>query len=395
MPTDCLVFLSGKRTPFGANGGSLKDTSATDLALVAAKAALEQSKVPADAIDHVIFGSLVTTSGESIYLPRHVGLKAGIPQGVPALGVNRLCGTGFQAIIEAWHQMLAGDTKIALVGGVENMSQAPYIVGKARWGLRMGNQPMTDLLIDSLYDTYPQMPMAITAENLAESHQISREQSDEFALRSQRLTQGALKASRFADELAPVTVQGKKGSTEISNDEHPRSDASKESLGKLKAVFKKDGVVTAGNASGIVDGAAALVVSTESEAKRRNLEPLGRLVAYGISGCDPKIMGIGPVPAARQALQRAKLTLDQMDLIEVNEAFAPQTLAVAKDLRIPLEKLNVDGGAIAIGHPLAASGARITMHLLYELRRRKKRYGLGSACIGGGQGIALVIEAFH
>ncbi|HUP57353.1 MAG TPA: acetyl-CoA C-acetyltransferase [Bdellovibrionota bacterium] len=395
MPTDSLVFLSGKRTPFGANGGSLKDTSATDLALVAAKAALEQSKVPADAIDHVIFGSLVTTSGESIYLPRHVGLKAGIPQGVPALGVNRLCGTGFQAIIEAWHQMLAGDTKIALVGGVENMSQAPYIVGKARWGLRMGNQPMTDLLIDSLYDTYPQMPMAITAENLAESHQISREQSDDFALRSQRLTQEALKANRFADELAPVTVQDRKGSIEIAKDEHPRADASKESLGKLKAVFKKDGVVTAGNASGIVDGAAALVVSTESEAKRRNLQPLGRLVAYGISGCDPKIMGIGPVPAARQALQRAKLTLDQMDLIEVNEAFAPQTLAVAKDLRIPLEKLNVDGGAIAIGHPLAASGARITMHLLYELRRRKKRYGLGSACIGGGQGIALVIEAFH
>jgi acetyl-CoA acyltransferase 2 len=270
------------------------------------------------------------------------------------------------------------------------------VLKNARWGFRMGNQPVTDLLIESLHDNYVGMPMAITAENLADSHKISREQADRFALRSQTLYKEARSAGRFKDEIAPVALVDKKGNTtHFSEDEHPRPETTAETLAKLKTVFKKDGVVTAGNASGIVDGAAALVVGEESEVKKRNLSPLGRLVAYGISGCDPKIMGIGPVPAAKKALAQAGMKLDQMDLVEVNEAFAPQALAVACELGIPDEKFNVNGGAIAVGHPLAASGARITLHLLYELKRRKKRFALGSACIGGGQGIALIIEAFH
>jgi acetyl-CoA acyltransferase 2 len=392
---ETLVFLSGKRTPFGSNGGSLKDVSPTDLAIGAGRAALEQSGVAPAEIDHVILGNVLHSAPDSIYTPRHVGLKLGVPVEVPALGVNRLCGSGFQAIIEASQQMQAGDTKIALVGGVENMSMSPYVVRGARWGLRMGHAPMSDTMFESLFDTFVNAPMAITAENLAVKYSISREQSDALALRSQQLAAQAQAAGRFRDEIAPFTVTDRKGNpTAIERDEHPKPDTTPEILAKLKAVFKKDGVVTAGNASGIVDGAALLVVATESEARRRGAKPLGRLVSYGIKGCDPAIMGIGPAPAAREALKRAGMTLEQMDLIEVNEAFAPQAAAVEKELGFPRDKLNVNGGAIAIGHPLAASGARITMALMYELKRRGKRYGLGSACIGGGQGIAVVLEAF-
>jgi acetyl-CoA C-acetyltransferase/acetyl-CoA acyltransferase 2 len=370
-----LVFLSGKRTPFGSNGGSLKDAHPTDLGLSSAKAALLQSKVsPAD-IDHVIFGNLLYSQGDTIYIPRHIGLRAGVPDSVPALGINRLCGTGFQVIVETYQQMLAGDTKIALVGGVENMSMAPYMLSSVRFGAKMGNQKLTDVLMEGLYDTYAQAPMAITAENLSEKYKIPREECDRFALSSQKKYAAALAAGKFSDEIAPYAVQDRKGNTvNMDKDEHPRPESTPEVLAKLKPVFKKDGVVTAGNASGIVDGAASLVVATEAEARARKLEPLGRLIAYGVAGCDPKIMGIGPAPAARIALKKASMTLQQMDLIEVNEAFAAQTLAV--------------------GHPLAASGARITLSALYELRRRKKRLALVSACIGGGQGIALVIEAF-
>ena len=390
-----LVFLAAKRTPFGANGGLFRDVPAVELGLLAANAAIAQSRVAPSDFDHVIFGSVLYSSGDSIYIPRHVGLRAGIPEAVPALGINRLCGTGFQTVVEAYQQMCAGDTKIALVGGVENMSQAPFLIRSVRWGAKMGHQPITDIMMESLYDVYAGAPMAITAENLAEKYRISREDSDRFALRSQtRYEQGFL-AGEYASEIVPYETQDRKGNAvRLDRDEHSKPATTLEGLGKLKPLFKKDGVVTAGNASGIVDGAAVLVVATEEEAKIRGLTPLGRLVSYGVSGCDPKIMGIGPAPASRQALARAGLKISDMDLIEVNEAFAPQALAVQKELEIPDDVFNVDGGAVALGHPLAASGTRIVAHLLYGLRRRKKRFGLGAACIGGGQGIALVVEAY-
>jgi acetyl-CoA acetyltransferase family protein len=290
--------------------------------------------------------------------------------------------------------MLAGDTKTAVVGGVENMSMSPYAIRGARWGLRMGHAPLSDVLMESLEDSFVKLPMAMTAENLGEKYGIHREQVDAFALRSQQFCQEAAQNGKFQEEIVPFVVKDRKGNAvTLHQDEHPKKDTTLAKLQSLKALFKKEGLVTAGNASGIVDGAAALVVSTASEAARRKLKPLGRLVAYGISGCDPRMMGIGPVAASQQALQRAGLTLDQMDLIEVNEAFAAQTLAVVEELRIPMDKLNVNGGAIAIGHPLAASGARIIQTMLYELRRRQKRYALGSACIGGGQGIAVIVES--
>ncbi|MBC7691430.1 MAG: acetyl-CoA C-acetyltransferase [Methylotenera sp.] len=390
-----LVFLAGKRTPFGSNGGSLKDVNPTQLGVAASRAALEQAGVSPEQIDHVIFGNVLHSAPDSIFTPRHIGLHLGIPQNVPALGINRLCGSGFQTIIEAYHQMLAGDTQVALVGGVENMSMTPYALRGARWGMKMGHQQVVDVLVESLTDSYCQAPMAITAENLAEQYKVSREESDVFSLRSQRLCKEATAEGRFRSEITPFAIKDKKGNeTLLTADEHPRPETTAEGLAKLKPLFKKDGIVTAGAASGVVDGAAALVVSTEERAKKEGWKPLGRMVSYGIVGCDPKIMGIGPAPASRIALQRAGLTLDQMDLIEVNEAFAPQALAVQRELKIPLEKFNLSGGAIAIGHPLAASGTRIVQNLLYELKRRGKRYGLGTACIGGGQGIAIILEAY-
>lgn len=390
-----LVFLAAKRTPFGANGGALKDVHPVDLCVTPAREAMTQAGVRPDEVDHVILGNVLLGPKDAIYTPRHVGLKSGLPVGVPALGINRLCGSGFQVIVEAAQQFATGDSQIALVGGVENMSLAPYVLHGARWGLRMGNAPFSDMLIDGLTDSYVGMPMAITAENLAERYQISRQQSDVFSLKSQAHAAAAQNAGYFKSEIVPFTIKDRKGNaTRMDADEHPRPETTLETLSKLKPVFKKDGVVTAGSASGIVDGAAMLVVATESVAQKRGAKPLGRLVAWGIQGCDPSVMGIGPVPAAQQALARAGMSIGQMDLVEVNEAFAPQALSVQKELGIPDEVFNVNGGAIAIGHPLGASGARITTHLLYELRRRGKRYGLGSACIGGGQGIALVLEAF-
>lgn len=394
MKAQTLVFLSGKRTAFGAYGGILKDISPIDLGVAASKAALEQANVSPAQIDHVIFGSVLSSAPEAIYVPRHIGLKLEIPHAVPALGVNRLCGTGFQVIVEAFQQMLAGDTEVALVGGVENMSMTPYVIRGARWGLRMGHTQTIDMMTESLTDNYIQAPMAITAENLSEQYKISREEVDAYALLSQQRCAEAVKSGRFNDEIAPYSIKDRKGNVvAFAQDEHPKPETTKESLGKLKAIFKKDGVVTAGNASGIVDGAAAMVVATEERATKEGWKPMGRLISYGISGCDPNVMGIGPVSAIRQALARAMLTLDQIDLIEVNEAFSAQYLAVEKELGLNRAKTNVNGGAIAIGHPLAASGTRIVQTLLYELHRQGKRYGIGSACIGGGQGIALIVEA--
>lgn len=392
---ETLVFVGAKRTPFGSNGGSLKDVSPTSLGVHSAKAALAQSGVRPDQIEHVIYGNVLHSAPDSIYSPRHIGLHAGVPIEVPALGLNRLCGSGFQSIVEAYQQMAAGDTQVALVGGIENMSMSPYAVRGARWGLRMGNHEIVDTMVEALSDRYAGAPMAITAENLAEKYEISREDSDTFALRSQRLAKSALDAGGFRDEIAPFPIKDKKGNiVEFAQDEHPRPQTDAAALAKLKPIFKKDGIVTAGVSSGIVDGACSLVVATESRAKKEGWKALGRMVSYGIVGCEPKIMGIGPAGASRQALDRAGMKLSDMDLIEVNEAFAPQTIAVERELGIDREKLNVDGGAIAIGHPLAASGSRIVTHLLYALKRRGKRYGLGTACIGGGQGIAIIVEAF-
>ncbi len=389
-----LVILSAKRTPFGTFGGNLKDVNPSELGAVSAKAAIAQAGVDPKEIQHVVIGTVLQSTADAIYVARHIGLKSGIPIEVPALAVNRLCGSGFQVLIEAQHQMLAGDTELALVGGVENMSLTPYVLRGVRFGTKMGHSQVEDYLFAALTDSYTGTPMAITAENLGEKYAITRAQADEHALLSQTRTKAAAEKGYFTEEIAPYSSTDKKGkTTTVTADEHPKPATTLETLGRLKAVFKENGLVTAGNASGIVDGAACMVVATAEYAARKNLKPLGRLVSYGISGVDPALMGIGPAPAARQALARAGMQLSQMDLVEVNEAFAAQYLAVEKELELNRDITNVNGGAIAIGHPLAASGTRITSHLLYELKRRGKRYGLGSACIGGGQGIAVVVEA--
>ncbi len=391
--SDPIVFVAAKRTPFGAFGGSFKNLTATDLAVTAAQSAIAQAGISGDAVQHVLFGNVLQTSADAIYLARHVGLRSGVPIPVPAVTLNRLCGSGFEAIIQGARLIQTGEAQCVLVGGSESMTQSPYVLRGARSGYRLGNAELEDSLMAGLFDTIPKTPMAITAENLAVQHGISRQLCDEFALRSQNLTQKAYDAGHFSDELTPVILPSKSGETKIETDEHPRKDASIEGLQKLKPVFKKDGVVTAGNASGMVDGACALVLTSHSFAQQKGLKILGTLLASHVVGCEPSIMGIGPVPAVQGLLQRAGKTLAQMDLIEVNEAFAAQTLAVEKVLGIPREKLNTDGGAIAIGHPLGASGARIATHLLYALRRKGGGLGLGTACIGGGQGIAVLIQA--
>lgn len=390
-----LVFLGAKRTPFGTFGGTLKDANPSELGSSCAKAAIEQAGAMPQDIQHVIVGNVVQSTADAIYVARHIGLKAGVTIETPALTINRLCGSGFQVLVEAQHQMLAGDTELALVGGVENMSLVPFTLRGARWGTKMGHAPIEDYLFASLTDTWCRSPMAITAENLGAKYGIARREADEFSLLSQQRAKAANEKNAFADEITSYEILEKKGgSVVVRADEHPKPNTTLESLGKLKPVFKENGLVTAGSASGIVDGAAMMVVSTADYAKKRNLKPLGRLVSYGIVGVDPSLMGIGPAPASRQALERAGMKLSQIDLVEVNEAFAAQFLAVEKELELDRSKTNVNGGAIAIGHPLAASGTRIAMHLLYELKRAGKRYGLGSACIGGGQGIAVIVEAY-
>jgi acetyl-CoA acetyltransferase family protein len=388
-----IVILGAKRTPFGTMLGALSGLSATDLAVHASKAALEQSGIEKKDIGHVIVGNVMQTSADAIYCARHVGLKAGLPIETPALTVNRLCGSGFQAIVNGAEQLLLGEAQAVLVGGTENMTQSPFMLRGARHGWQFGKvPPVEDSLWSALTDSYTSTPMAVTAENLAVKYGISRQECDAFALASQQRWAAANEAGRFKAEMAPIELQSKKGTTTFAVDEHPRPQTTLEILAKLAPVFKKDGVVTAGNASGICDGAAALVLATEDYAKQHNLKPLARLVQWGVAGVDPNIMGIGPAPAIRAALARADLKQADMDLVEVNEAFAPQYLAVEKELGLDRAKTNVDGGAIALGHPLGASGARITTHLVYELARRSGRYAAGSACIGGGQGIAVVIE---
>jgi acetyl-CoA C-acetyltransferase/acetyl-CoA acyltransferase 2 len=390
---ESIVIVGAKRTAFGTLSGALKGVSATDLAVHAAKAALEQSGVPRGDIGHVVVGNVQQTSPDAIYCARHVGLKAGLRVETPALTVNRLCGSGFQAVVTAAEQILLGECEAVLTAGTENMSQAPHVIRGGREGFAFGKAPpLEDSLWSALTDSYCQTPMAVTAENLAQKYGITRQACDEYALMSQRRWAAAQERGDFKVEIAPLELTTRKGPVTFAVDEHPRPQTTLEVLGKLAPVFKKDGVVTAGNASGICDGAAALVVASEEYARARGLAPLGRLVQWAVAGVEPSMMGIGPAPAVRAALARAGLAMSDIDRFEVNEAFAPQYLAVEKELGLPRDKTNVNGGAIALGHPLGASGARITTHLLYELRRSGGRYAVGSACIGGGQGIAVVLE---
>jgi acetyl-CoA acyltransferase 2 len=392
-----IVFLSGARTGFGTFGGALKDFSATDLGAMAAKGALARGGVEPGAVNHVVFGNVLQTSADAIYLARHIGLRSGLPIETPAVTVNRLCGSGFEAVAQAAQQIILGESDVVLAGGTESMSQAPHVVRGARWGLRLGPAPpFEDSLWEALRDPSCGLSMAETAENLATKYRISRQAVDCYAARSQSAAAQGWKDGVFAEEIVPISIPNRKTkqNEDWAADEHMRPGTTPEALAKLPPYFKKDGVVTAGNASGICDGAAALVLASGRFASQRGLRPLGRLLAWASAGVEPSIMGIGPAPAARKALARAGLKLDDMDLVEVNEAFAAQYLAVEQELGLDRERTNVDGGAIAIGHPLGASGARITLHLLYALRRRGGRFGLGSACIGGGQGAAVIVEAF-
>jgi len=388
-----VVFLSGVRTGFGAFGGSLKDLSAIDLGAAASRHAIQRSGVPANDFGHVVFGNALQTSADAIYMARHVGLKSGLPIETPAVTVNRLCGSGFEAITQGAQLILLGEAEAVLAGGAESMSQAPHVVRGARWGLRLGPAPLEDLLWESLKDPQCGLSMAETAESLAEKYKLTRTEVDEVAVSSQKRAKQAWDACAFQDEVVPVTVKLKGKEVEFRADEHMRPETTLEILSNLKPYFKKDGLVTAGNASGISDGGAATVIASDAYAKAHGLKPLGRLVAWAVAGVEPKHMGIGPAPAARKALAKAGMKLEQMDLVEVNEAFAPQYLAVERELGLDRNRTNACGGAIAIGHPLAASGTRITIHLLHALRREQKRFGLGSACIGGGQGAAVIVEA--
>jgi acetyl-CoA acetyltransferase family protein len=375
--------------------GKLRDFTAMDLAAVASQEAIRRSGVDPKEFDHAVFGNAQQTSGDSLYGARHVALKAGLPIETPALTVNRLCGSGMQSLVNAAQMIQLGEANTVLAGGMESMSQAPHVVRGARWGLGLGEGKLEDSLMVALLDTYCGLYMANTAELYAEQQGITRQHMDEFSLQSQQKAGAAQKACRLAEEIVAVALKNRKGEPTgemFEKDDHLRPETTMEGLAKLKAAFGKNGTVTAGNASGIVDGGAAVVMMKLDQAEKRGLKPMGRIVSWGIAGVDPKIMGSGPVPSTRLALKKAGLKLDEIDLIEVNEAFAGQYLAVEKELGLDRNKVNVNGGAIALGHPLGATGTRLVITLLHELRRRKAQYGLATACIGGGQGIAMIVE---
>src|ERR1700731_1970972 len=390
-----IAIVSKARTPFGRYCGKLKDFTAQELGAIAGKGAIERAGLDPKDFDHAVFGNAQQTSGDAIYGARHVALRAGLPIETPALTVNRLCGSGIQAIVNAAQMIQLGEASLVLAGGREAMSQAPFSIrGRDGFNLVPGGK-LEDSLMGALLDRYCGLYMANTAELYGSQQGITREMQDEFALRSQQRADAACKEGRLREELVPVALRNSKGEAtgeSLSEDDHRRPQTTLEGLAKLRAAFGKNGTVTAGNASGIVDGGAAVVGMSVEQAQKRDLNPLGRIVNWGIAGVDPKLMGRGPVPATKLALQRAGLTLDYIDLIEVNEAFAAQYLAVEKELGLDREKVNVNGGAIALGHPLGATGTRLVITLLYELKRRKKKYGLATACIGGGQGIAMVVE---
>jgi len=392
--TKGIFIVAAKRTPFGTFGGKFVDKTCVDLQEIAAKAALAAGNVDPNIIDSVVIGNVISCSSvDAPYIARHVLLRCGIPVPVPALTVNRLCGSGFQSIVNGAHDILMGDSHVVLTGGTDNMSQAPFLIRNTRFGTRLGvNYGLEDALWQSLTDAHIKTPMGVTAENLGAKYNLTREEVDRFALQSQQRWAQANEKGYFKNEIAPVELKVKGQKVSMDVDEHPKPKTTMESLAKLPTVFKKDGLVTAGSASGICDGAGAVILASEEALKKHNLTPLAQLVGYGISGCDPNIMGIGPAPAIRKLLKVAGKTLDDIDLVDVNEAFGAQALAVQKELKIDSEKYNVNGGAIALGHPLAASGSRITAHLVSELRRRNANLAIGSACIGGGQGIALLLK---
>jgi len=389
-----VFVVAAKRTPFGTYGGKLMNFSATDLCETAAKAAITAANIKPEWIDSIVVGNVFHATSDGAYISRHVGVRLGVPHSSTALSVNRLCGSGFQSIVNGAQEIILGDSEIVLTGGAENMSLSPHALRGVRFGTRLGQDlVLEDTLWAGLTDQQIKMPMGVTAENLAEQYKISRAECDAFAVRSQQRWHKANEAGYFKTEMAPITVKGKKGDVVVDTDEHPKPATTVESLAKLPPVFKKNGTVNAGNASGICDGAGCVVLASEAAVKKHNLQPLARLIGYGISGCDPSIMGIGPVSAIESMLKKTNKKLEDIDLIEVNEAFAAQYLAVEKTLKMNPEKSNVNGGAIALGHPVGASGSRITAHLVYELKRRGAKLAIGSACIGGGQGIAILLES--
>jgi len=390
-----VYVVAAKRTPFGTFGGSLKAHSPTDLQVIASNAAIQSAGISPDHINSVCIGNVLAPSAaDAPYLARHVALRCGLPIPTPALIVNRLCGSGFQSIVNGCQEILVGDAQVVLTGGTDNMSAAPYAVRDIRFGTKLGSDPkLEDMMWTSLTDQLSGTPMGVTAENLAAKYGITREECDAFSLRSQQTWGAAAEAGVFADEIVPITLKVKRKEVVMSLDEHPKPKTTLEQLAKLPPVFKKGGVVTAGGASGICDGAAAVMIASEEAVKELGLTPLARIVGYGVAGCEPTIMGIGPVPAIQAMLAKAGVSLGQVDQVEVNEAFSAQALSCQKALDIPLERLNTCGGAVALGHPLAASGARISAHLVHKLRRNGQKYGIGSACIGGGQGISILFEA--
>ena len=390
-----VYIVSGVRTAIGDFGGSLKDLPPTELGAQVAREALSRANVGGAEVQHVVFGNVVHTEAKDMYLSRVAAIGAGITQDAPALTLNRLCGSGLQAIISAAQAVTLGDADIAVAGGAENMSRAGYLSSGMRWGARMGDTAMIDMMTAALHDPFENIHMGVTAENLAESHQVTRQQQDDLALMSHHRAAHAIKEGRFKSQILPVILKTRKGDTIFDTDEHVRTDATAADFSKLRTVFKKDGTVTAGNASGINDGAAAVVLMDGETVARRKVTPLGRLVAYAHAGVDPRVMGIGPVPATRAALKRAGLSLDQIDVIESNEAFAAQACAVAKDLGFDPAKTNPNGSGISLGHPVGATGAILTVKALYELARTNGRYALVTMCIGGGQGIAAIYERVH
>ncbi len=390
-----VVIVSAARTPIGNFGGALAPMSAVDLGVVAVKAALERGNVKPEMVDEVLIGN-VLQAGLGQNVARQIAVKAGLPEEVPAIAINKLCGSGLRTVSMAAQFIMLGDAKVVLAGGTESMSNAPYIMDKARWGMRMGNASVEDTMIkDGLWDAFNDYHMGITAENIAERWSITREEQDAFALHSQMKAAAAITEGKFKDEIVPVTVKQRRKEILVDTDEFPRLDATLESLQKLRPAFKKEGTVTAGNASGINDGAAMLILADKEYALENNLEILAEFKSYGSAALDPAIMGYGPVPATRIALERAGLTAADLGLVEANEAFAAQSIAVVRDLELDASRVNVNGGAIALGHPIGASGARILTTLLYEMKKQNTKYGLATLCIGGGQGTSVIVENYQ
>ncbi len=388
-----VVILSGVRTAIGTFGGSLQTVSPIELATIASKEAIQRSGISAEEIGHTFFGNVIHTEQRDMYLSRVVSVQAGVPKEAPAMTLNRLCGSGLQAIVSAARTIQLGDAEAALAGGAENMSRGGYMLPSLRWGQRMGEATGVDMMVGALTDPFGHGHMGITAENVADKFDISRQQQDEFALESQRRAAHAIAEGYFKEQIVPVEIKSRKKTFVFDTDEYPKANASMEGLEKLRPAFKRDGgSVTAGNASGINDGAAAVVVMNAETAKKKGLKPMARIIAYGHGGVDPAEMGMGPVPAVTNALAKTNLSIEDMDVIESNEAFAAQACAVAKELNFPADKTNPNGGAIALGHPIGATGAILTVKALYELKRTNGRYGLITMCIGGGQGIAMIVE---